>query len=383
MRVVVVGVYARALVSFRYEMLRSMVAAGHEVIAMAPEDDSSVREALEAIGVRFATIDLNRTGLNPRADLRTLLTLKRAFRRSGAEAVLVYSTKAVVYGSIAARLAGVPKRVAMITGAGSALVGGASWRRRGISMILRLMYAVALRQTQVVFFQNPDDARLFRSLRLVSRHQRTVRINGSGVDLVRFAPEPMARGPITFILIGRLIRDKGVMEYIEASRYLRSAHPDARVQLLGDLDTNPSAITGPELEDWRQSGVVEYLGSTDDVRPFIAQAHVCVLPSYGEGMPRSVLEAMAMSRAIITTDVPGCRETVEDGRNGYLVPARDSRALADAMIRMLVHPGNIEEMGRQSRIIAEERFDVHAVNRVILRETGLAVPDIPGASAGR
>jgi glycosyltransferase involved in cell wall biosynthesis len=348
-----------------------MVAAGHEVLAVAPEVAPDVRAALEALGVGYATVPLQRASTNVLRDAATLVSLTRTFRKFRADAVLVCAAKPVVYGSIAARLAGVQLRAAMITGVGSAFAGGPGLRRRAVSWLLRRLYAVALSQAHIVFFQNPDDESLFRSLGLVGDRQRIVRINGSGVDLVRFSPAPLPAGPPTFLMVGRLIRDKGVCEYVEAAREVRRVHPEARFQLLGPLDPNPSAISALELEGWRREGVVEYLGTTSDVRPFLACAHICVLPSYGEGTPGSVLEAMAMGRAVLTTDVPGCRETVQGERNGLLVPAHNARALADAMVRMLVESQRLGPMGRQGRLIAEERFDVHAVNRTILGAMGL------------
>jgi glycosyltransferase involved in cell wall biosynthesis len=371
-RVAVVGVFAASLLNFRGEMLRSMVANGHQVLAIAPENDARVRVALEAMGVTFATVPLHRASVNPLHDVATVVSLARTFRAFRADAVLAYAAKPVVYGSIAARLAGVRLRAVVITGVGSAFAGREGLRRRMLSSVLRSLYAVALGQVQIVFFQNPDDERLFRSLRLVRNHHLVVRVNGSGVDLAHFSPTPLPPPPVTFLMIGRLIRDKGVGEYVEAARRVRSAHPEVRIQLLGALDPNPSAISVRELNNWRAEGAVEYLGSTRDVRPYLARAHVCVLPSYGEGMPRSVLEAMAMGRAILTTDVPGCRETVQGSRNGYLVPARDAVALAEGMRRMIAEPERLETMGQQSRAIAEERFDVHAVNRAILGAMGLA-----------
>lgn len=379
MRVAVVGSYARSLEVFRGEMLRAMVANGHEVLALAPEDDPSVRAALEAMGVAFSTIPLHRAGLNPIRDAVTLFSLARAFRRHRAEAVLVYAAKPVVYGLPAARLARVRMRAAMITGAGSAFAGGSGLPRRALATLLRRLYAVALAQAHVVFFQNPDDERLFRSLGLVGDRNRVVRINGSGVDLERFSAAPLPPAPITFLMIGRLIRDKGVGEYVEAARSVRRASPTARFQLLGPLDSNPTAIRPRELEAWREEGAVEYLGTTPDVRPALARAHVLVLPSYGEGMPRAVLEAMAMGRAVLTTDVPGCRETVESGRNGLLVPARDAGALAEGMLRLLADPGQLESMGQQGRAMAVARFDVHEVNRTILRAMRLDQPRQPAA----
>jgi len=285
---------------------------------------------------------------------------------------LVYAAKPVIYGLLAARLAGVPLRAAMITGVGSALSGSSGLRRSALAVTMRRLYAVALGQADVVFFQNPDDERLFRSMGLVGDRHRVVRINGSGVDLERYVPAPMPPAPITFLMIGRLIREKGIGEYVEAARRVLGAQPHVRIQLLGPLDPNPGGISARDLEVLRAEGAVEYLGSTADVRPFIARAHVCVLPSYyGEGVPHSVLEAMAMGRPVLTTDVPGCRETVVFGRNGYLVPPRDAGALAQTMLKMLLEPERLEAMGRQSRAIAEERFDVHSVNRAILCAMGL------------
>jgi glycosyltransferase involved in cell wall biosynthesis len=370
-RVAVVGGFADSLVVFRGEMLRSMAANGHVVLALAPEDDPRVRAALDAMGVAYATVQLKRTSMNPLRDVATVLSLAKAFRSFRPDAVLVYAAKPVVYGLIAARFAGVEVRAAMITGVGSAFAGRSGLRQRALSALLRNMYAVALRQAHVVFFQNPDDERLFRSMGLVGSRQRIVRINGSGVDLDVFSPVALPPMPLTFLMIGRLIRDKGVGEYVEAARRVRRVHPEARFQLLGPLDSNPSAITPRELQDWQEDGAIEYLGTTSDVRPCLANAHVVVLPSYGEGMPRSLLEAMAMGRALLTTDVPGCRETVVSGRNGFLVAARDVDALEQGMLRMLAEPARLELMGHESRIIAEERFDVHSVNRTILAAMGL------------
>lgn len=372
MKVAVVGGFAQSLIGFRGDMLRSMVELGHEVLAMAPEDDPAVIATLREMGVQYRSVPLRRTGMNPIRDAGTTVALARAFRQFRPDAIFVYAVKPVIYGSLAARLARVPLRVAMITGTGSAFAGGGSRKRRLVSWLVRRLYWAGLAGVHVVFFQNPDDEKLFRSLGLVGRRrQRIVRVGGSGVDLTRFSPVALPAGPVTFLLIGRVIRDKGVAEYVEAATIVRKVHPEARFQLLGPMDVNPSAISQAELDGWVAAGAIEYLGRTADVRPNLAAAHVCVLPSYGEGMPRSVLEAMAMGRPAIVTDVPGCRETVVDGRNGYVVPVRDGPALAAAMLRMIEEGERLAGMGAESRRLAEERFDVRDVNRTIVEAMGL------------
>jgi glycosyltransferase involved in cell wall biosynthesis len=352
-------------------MLKTIAAEGHTVLAIAPEDDPHVRDALAAMGVGFATLPLHRAGMNPLRDSIAVLSLARTLRRFRPDAVLLTAAKPVIYGSLAARLARVPLRAAMITGVGSALGGESGSRRRLLSFVVRGLYAIALRQVHVVFFQNIDDERLFQMLGLVGERQRLVRIAGSGIDLDYFAPAPLPEPPITFLMVARLLRDKGLMEYVGAARRVRLIHPEVRFQLLGPLDPNPSGISATELAAIRLEGVVDYLGASSDVRPFIAAAHVAVLPSYREGTPRSLLEAMAIARAVITTDVPGCRETVDPGRNGVLVKARDSEALAAGMLKVIADRERLSSMGRESRLIAEERFDVHTVNRVILEAMGL------------
>jgi glycosyltransferase involved in cell wall biosynthesis len=341
------------------------------VLALAPEDDTVVAETLAAMGVAYRAAPIERTGMNPVRDAETLRALAGIFRRHRTELVLAYGAKPVVYGTLAARIAGVPRRAALITGIGSALGGGEGVRRRVLSMVLRTLYKVALREAHVVFFQNPDDEALFRSLGLISSRNRVVRVNGSGVDLDHYAPAALAEGPPVILLVARLIRDKGVVEFSEAARIVKQTHPEVRFQILGQLDTNPSAISVEDIERWQREGILEYLGQTEDVRPYIAAAHVCVLPSYGEGTPRSVLEAMAMGRPIVATDVPGCRETVVEGINGHLVPVRDGVALAEGITRLVDDPHRLALMGRSSRDLAVERFDVHAVNRVMLEALNL------------
>lgn len=366
------GPDAGSLIRFRSTLMRAMVEGGHDVLALAPDHDEEFAAKFAEWGIDFGTIPMSRTGLNPVRDMRTTVAVVGALRDWSADTVLASSAKPVVYGLLGARIAGVRRRAAMIPGAGSALRGGGRASSRVVSLALRLLYRMSLRQAQIVYFQNADDEALFRSLGLVGKRQQLVRINGSGVDLDRFPATPLPQPPITFVMVARLLRDKGVVEYVEAARVARATAPGLRFRLVGPLDDNPTAITAAELAAWEEEGAIEYLGATRDVRPYFAEAHVCVLPSYHEGTPRAVLEAMSMGRAVLTTDVPGCRETVRPGSNGYLVPAQDPAALAEAMLSMARDEERLQAMGQASRALAEERFDVHDVNRVIL---GALLPD--------
>lgn len=368
--VLVLGGYAESLLNFRGPLLSALVGAGHRVIAAAPEDDARVVAGLSALGITYRQVPLSRTGLNPLRDLRSLRALRRLVREERPDVVLAYTIKPVIYGLIAARLVGVRRRHALITGLGYAFTGDGV-RQRLVRWVACRLYRLALAGAETVFFQNPDDLACFRALGLVQARQAAL-VAGSGVDLAQFSPAPPVTGPIRFLLIARLLADKGIREFIAAARLVRARYPQAGFQLVGPRDPNPAAISDVEIADWQREGIVDYRGACADVRPFIAEASVYVLPSYREGTPRTVLEAMAMARPIITTDAPGCRETVREGVNGFLVPVADAQALAQAMIRFIVDPSLITTMGAQSRAMAEERFDVHLVNRVMLERMGLS-----------
>jgi glycosyltransferase involved in cell wall biosynthesis len=347
--------------------MKDMIKNGHNVIAMAPE--TGYERELESAGIGFFPLPLKRAGLNPIEDLRLLFHLRRLFVRLRPDAVFVYAVKPVIYGSIAARLAGTGGIYAMITGLGYAFTGESLFQRL-LRNLMKPLYALALKNCQKVFFQNPDDLEVFLKLKMVDEN-KAVLVNGSGVNLQDFEYAAPVTSPFSFLLIARLIRDKGIMEFAEAARLLKKKHPGVLFRLLGPHDPNPTAISAAEIKAWTREGIIEYLGETGDVRPYIAQASVYVLPSYREGTPRSVLEAMAMGRPVITTDAPGCRETVREGVNGFLVPVKDAAALAGAMERFILEPGLVERMGLESRKIAEEKYDVRKVNRIMLEAMGL------------
>ena len=281
---------------------------------------------------------------------------------------LAYTIKPVIYGLLAAASAKVPHRAALITGLGYAFQDTETDAKKNwIRKVTRQLYAKALSTAEITFFQNEDDQKLFADLGITQPKQYTVVVNGSGVNTEKFSPQPLPDGDeIHFLLIGRLLKDKGVREYVEAARQIKKHYPQAVFNLVGFLDSNPSSVTQTELDQWVNEGTVKFWGKLTDVRPAINACHVFVLPSYREGTPRTVLEAMATGRAIITTDAPGCRQTVEDGYNGWLVPVQSSEKLAEAMERFLKEPALIESMAQASLEIARNKYDVNIVNQFML-----------------
>lgn len=370
MRFLLIASFPDSLLHFRGPLIDALLASGQSVHVAAPDlpFSSPIRSRLEAKGVSVHNIPLQRTATNPGADLRLLIHLVRLLRQVRPQRVLGYTIKPVVYGMLAAWLARVPQRFALITGLGYAFQDG---DRRGVlrSLVKRL-YSLSLGRAHKVFFQNPDDEGLFRKLGLVPARVPSCVVNGSGVDLAFYGVAPLPVGH-HFLLVARLLGDKGVREYAEAARRIRLQRPDVVFHLVGWLDENPDAISQQELDGWIEDGTIVFHGRLADVRPAVAGCSVYVLPSYREGTPRTVLEAMSMGRAIITTDTPGCRETVVNGENGFLVPVRTVDELVAAMLRFIEDPVLIEKMGSRSRAIAEEKYDVHKVNSVMLREMGI------------
>lgn len=374
MRFLLIAGLAESVLNFRGALIEALQQQGLEVHVAIPSMAGSAmgnpcRPALEVAGLVVHEIDMQRTGTSLLADLRTLSQLRSTMARIKPDYVLGYTVKPVIYGMLAAWLARVPRRFALITGLGYAFQGGAE--RRLLQSIAQNLYSLALKRATVVFFQNDDDRRLFIERRIVPAHERTCVVNGSGVKLEDFKVAPLPEGPPVFLLIARLLGDKGVREYVEAARALRRRAPGLRFQMVGWIDSNPDAIKQEELDAWIAEGCIEYLGRLSDVRPAIAASSVYVLPSYREGTPRTVLEAMAMGRPIVTTDAPGCRQTVVEADNGFLVPVQSASALEQAMWKFVAEPELVARMGQRSRALAEENYDVHKVNDVMLREMGI------------
>ncbi len=364
-KVVFISPYAPSIVSFRGALIEALRKQGYEVIVLAPDYTPEIKQAVQQIGATPVDYPLQRTGTNPLHDLRTLFHLWRYLHRVKPDVVIPYNIKPVIYGTIASALARVPRRIAMIEGLGYAFIEKPSLKYTLFSRLVQNLYKVGLRFAHKVLFLNPDDKRLFLENRLL-RPDHAVLLGGIGVDLEEWGFTPPHTQPITFTLAARLLREKGVVEFAESARLLKQRYPDTRFWLLGGLDTNPSALKREEIEQWVEEGTLEWFGHVSDVRPYFAQTSVYVLPSYREGVPRSTQEAMAMGRPVITTDAPGCRETVIDGENGFLVPPRDVEALVEAMERFIQNPELISTMGQASRKLAEQRFDVHKINQRII-----------------
>jgi glycosyltransferase involved in cell wall biosynthesis len=346
------------LVNFRAGLIRSLVAQGYEVVAVAPPDEYAPR--LERLGCRYVPLPMDNKGAHPGRDMQLLWRFFRLLRRERPDVFLGYTVKPNIYGSLAAHALSIPV-VNNIAGLGAVFIKD-SWLTR----LVRLLYRLAFARSRKVFFQNDDDRRTFVEAGLVGSG-KTERVPGSGIDLQGFPRAPLfamsGRG-FRFLLIARMLWDKGVGEYVSAARLVRQRYADAEFCLLGFLDVqNPGAISGTQMNAWVAEGMVSYLGATDDVRPHIAAADCVVLPSYyGEGVPRSLLEAAAIGRPIVTTDAVGCRDVVEDGVNGFLCRMRDAADLAEKLERMIaLSPEARGEMGRKGRVKVEREFDERIV----------------------
>lgn len=360
------------IVNFRVGLIGALREAGYDPVIIAPPDPAA-EERMRALHIERFPVSIDRSGVNPLADLKLLATYRGLLRKIRPAAYLGYTIKPNIYGSIAAASLGIPS-IPNVSGLGTAFMkaGPLQWT-------VSRMYRFGFRRAPVVFFQNEEDRDLFVHRKIVRQDQARV-LPGSGVDLQRFAPAPPMKGGAIFLLIARMLRDKGIVEFVEAARLLRKEMPKARFQLLGPIDEgNRSAISGAEINHWVDQGLVEYLGSVGDVRPHIAAATAVVLPSYREGLPRSLLEAGAMSRPLIATDVPGCRNTVDDGVNGYLCKVRDPASLADAMRRLArLSPERRRALGDAARHQVEERFSEEFVIQAYL-EVLAALQDTPMA----
>lgn len=361
------------VVAFRGALVRDLVARGHAVTVSTPTpaevDPATVARAIEALGARCVFAPLDRTGLNPMSERRARAHYDALFRELRPDAVFVSNPKPIFHAIPAARAAGVARRVAMVTGLGYAFTG-TSFKARVLRAVATRLYRGALADATTVLFQNPDDRDELARRGALMKAPAPRLVAGSGVDVEAFPALPPPDGAPVFLMVARLLGDKGVREYAEAARLVRAQRPAWRFRLVGWIDANPAAIRREELDSWTRDGTIEFAGRLDDVRGELARAGVFVLPSYREGAPKSVLEALASARPVITTDAIGCRETVRAGVEGLLVPPRDAQALARACLRLGDDAALRAEMGARARRRAVERFDVRRVNAEIMEALG-------------
>ncbi len=363
--IVVVGVLPRSLINFRGDLIKAMINAGHKVTAMSSKAEPEVIEALKKLGVSFKSYPVNRRGLNPLKDIQTMFALHKAFVELKPDIVLAYTIKPVIWGGLAAYYIKLIRFFAMIEGLGYAF-HASNWKRKILTKIVSFLYRISLRKASKVIFLNSDNQNEFVARHIIPE-SKSFMINGIGVNLKEYNYTPLPSSGIIFLSIGRLIGEKGFREFYQAANLVKSKYPSARFQILGPEDSSLDGIPLHEVKAWETQGVIEYLGVTDDVRPYLAACHVFVLASYYEGMPRTSLEAMAIGRPVLTTDTSGCRDTVEEGINGFLVPVKDPMAIAERIVWFIQHTKDkeIEKMGYESRRMAERRFDVHIINKEI------------------
>lgn len=367
LRIAVVSNTAWYLFNFRLNLMHALQAAGHTIVAVAPADVYSDR--LRAAGVEFAAISISGGGINPLKELRSVLGLRRLFKQRKVNLVLSYTPKGNLYSALGCMTLGIPF-LPNVSGLGRAFI-----RRSAVTWIAQGLYRLTFRSAARVFFQNPDDMAVFLRDGLV-RPEDAERLPGSGVDLVRFSVQPLPVNPEdapVFLLVARMLWDKGVGEYVDAARHVLAVHPRATFRLLGFMDSdNPSAIPWDQVNAWVLERIVTYLGPTDDVRPHFADADCVVLPSYREGVPRVLLEAAAMGRPVVTTDVPGCREAVVAGETGYLCRVADAKDLAEKLLAFIAQSSDERlVMGKRGRAFVERDFDEQAVLERYLKTVAL------------
>jgi glycosyltransferase involved in cell wall biosynthesis len=361
MKIIVIGVLPSSLLNFRGELIRSIHDFDHEVVAIASGASKAEIEKIEVMGAEYIDAPIQRTGLNVFSDIKTFFKFRKLFKQLQPDIIMAYTIKPVIWGGLAARLSGVPF-YGLVTGLGFAFQGS-GFKRKLLTFMVTKLYASALKASKAVIFQNKDNRDVFIERNIVSSEKCHV-VNGSGVNISSFQYKAIPDGEMTFLCVSRLLKEKGLREYAAASALVKKQYPYVKFLLVGPEDPSPDGIAIEEVRAWSS---IEYMGETKDVRPFIRQCHVYVLPSYHEGLPRSTLEAMATGRPILTTDAVGCRETVDSGINGFKVAVSNITELAERMTWFIENLQKLNEMGKASRKMVEQKFDVNKVNDSILK----------------
>lgn len=367
-KAMIIAPSASSFSHYRGELVSAMKQAGHQITAIAPDQDGEA--ALLPFGAGYIHVPYNRKSKNPIDDIKFMLKLKKIIKREQPDLVFSYALKPIIYGSIAAKIVGVKQIYSMLSGLGIVYVQKDSKKAKILKTLTNILLKIAFKCCTRVFFQNPDDREELVQYRLLKKEKGVV-IDGSGINLDKF-PRCDLPERVSFAMISRIMTEKGVREYCQAARIVKKKYPQVSMKLVGPFDEHEGHFCPEELSEYTSSGDIDYLGETNNVVPFLAGSTVFVLPTYyREGVPHSILEAMAMGRAIITTDMPGCREAVVDHYNGFLVPIKNSEAIAEKMIWMIEHPNDLRKMCERSHSLAADRFDVDKVNREMLSVMGL------------
>ncbi|WP_088340956.1 glycosyltransferase family 4 protein [Robiginitalea sediminis] len=369
MNLLIISSISQSLINFRGDLIADFIANRYTVHCASPEFQADHREQLEAMGAICHSIPLSRKGLNPLKDLESIRFLKRLMQDNHIDLVFPYTIKPVIYGSIAAGQSGVPA-ISLITGLGFTF-SKSTFKSRILQKVTERLYRFALRKNRAVIFQNRDDLELFRQKRIVGKKQVCHVVNGSGINLERFKyrePRPSKDAPVSFVMIARLIPEKGVELYLQACQYIKEKYPNTQFTLIGYVPEFKGAeALQAKIDRLHHSGSLNFVGPTRNIYPYLKEHDVFVLPTYyREGVPRSILEALSVGLPIVTTNEPGCRETVTSGENGFLIPSRDLGALKNAMTHFAENPEDVIRMGNASYALATGKFDVKIINRQTL-----------------
>jgi len=361
----------KSLLNFRGDLLREIVKKNYKVYAIAPKDDFnlSIYNELADLGVNLITIYLKRGGLNPFTDLKSIYHIKKIILSIRPSKVLAYNIKPVIYSGLVLRKISFCDFFPLITGLGYSFTGGINSFKRGIiSRLVSKLYKYSLQSSKRIIFQNKDDLNYFYKNNLISKSLKVGIVNGSGVNLNKF-PQSKMPAKNSFLMAARIIKDKGVYEFYEAAKLIKKEFPDAIFNLAGSIDyENPSSISAGDLRKLNEENIVNYLGNLDNIATELQSCRFFVLPSYREGTPRAILEALSVGRPVITTSAPGCKETVIDKFNGFIVKPRDTKSLYMAMKTILKKSDfELEKIANNSRTLAEDKFDVRLVNRDMIK----------------
>ncbi|MCM3763937.1 glycosyltransferase family 4 protein [Neobacillus niacini] len=361
MKFILISPKNRTVYNFRGDLIKDLISKGYEVIVTGPNLDGI--DKIVELGAHFEQIPLNKTGLNVIADVKYLIKLIKLFKRQKPDVTLGYTIKPVIYGSIAAKLAGIKNINSMVTGVGYVFTATTK-KAKVIKFFASILYRLGFSCADTVIFQNKDDMHEFTELGLLNMEKCQL-VNGSGVNMEKFMPVEFPK-QLTFFMLSRVMYSKGIREYLEAARKIKSRYKHVRFMLLGAVEKMQDSMSMEDLKTYIEDGTIEHFGETNDVTNYYKMCSVYVLPSYREGTPRTVLEAMAMGRPIITTDAPGCRETVIDAKNGFLIPVKNSDELAEKMEWFINNQDKIKEMGQASYDYCLEKFEVRKVNQKML-----------------